>query len=142
MISDAGARRLDQIPRQLRVSDLHSITESANGSIGNWESTLLTSSDTRANCILLACTWSTSLEQLERGSQIEYYVEARDLSTVSTGVNSVTSTTSSFEVGDPNKVFIVEWYDAQIAYSDQNKCTFQVLMHDVTMKSNSMIQDV
>ena len=134
VISDAGAppSGLDTTPTKgVGPTFYHRITD-ANGSIGNWESTLLTSSDTRANCILLACTWSTSLEQLERGSQIEYYVEARDLSTVSTGVNSVTSTTSSFEVGDPNKVFIVEWHDAQIAYSDQNKCTFQVLMYDVT----------
>ena len=62
---------------------------------------------------------------MERGSQVEYYMEARDLSTVAAGVNVITTSTTTFEVGDPNKVFIVEWHDAQYGYSTANKCTFK-----------------
>ena len=104
----------------------------ADGTQGNWVSTLLNPSDARANCALSACTWSVTLEDLERDSQLEYYMEARDVSTVAAGVNTVTTSTTTFEVGDPTKIFVVEWHDAQYRTSTSNRCTFQVLMYDVT----------
>ena len=81
-------------------------------------------------CNAAKCDWSTDLEDLERGSTVDYYVTATDLSTVSTGVNTNTSSTNSFEVGDPNKMFVVEWHD--MGYTSTYTCTYQVLMYDVT----------
>ena len=102
----------------------------ADGTVNNWNSAVLSPSSTRAACETATCDWSTSLEDLERGSQVEYYVTVSDISTVSTGVNTNTTSTNSFEVGDPNKIFVVEWHD--LGYSTQYQCTFQVLMYDVT----------
>ena len=103
----------------------------ANQTVGNWVSKLLSPlSKTRAQCVSASCDWSTSLEDLERGSTVEYYVTAKDISIATSGTNSITSTATSFEVGDPNKVFIVEWHD--LGYSSYDVCTFQLLMYDVT----------
>ena len=70
------------------------------------------------------------MEDLERGSQVEYYITVTDISTAATGTNTNTTTTNSFEVGDPNKMFIVEWHD--LGYTSSYQCTFQVVMYDVT----------
>ena len=133
-ISDGGAppSGVDTTPSLGVGPTLYYRQTGADGTVYTWNSTLLNPSDSRANCILSACDWSATLEDMERGSQVEYYMEARDKSTVAAGVNVITTSTTTFEVGDPNKVFIVEWHDAQYGYSTSNKCTFQVLMYDVT----------
>ncbi|MAK77769.1 MAG: hypothetical protein CL992_00600, partial [Euryarchaeota archaeon] len=103
----------------------------ANGTQGNWNSKVLSPvGKARSACEAAKCDWSTDLEDLERGSTVDYYVTATDLSTVSTGVNTNTTSTNSFEVGDPNKVFVVEWHD--MGYTSTYTCTYQVLMYDVT----------
>ena len=103
----------------------------ADGTVGTWTSKVLSPvSKTRAECVTAQCDWSTSLEDLERSSSIEYYATAVDISTASTGTNSNTTSTTTFEVGDPNKVFIVEWHD--MGYTSTYTCTYQVLMYDVT----------
>jgi len=83
------------------------------GSAGSWVSSAMTqeSGKTRAQCSLGACTWSADIEDLEVNDTVEYYFTARDTSTVSSGINVNTSSTYSFERGDPNKVFVVEWRD-------------------------------
>ena len=103
----------------------------ANGTAGSWDSKILSTTD-RAGCATApSCDWTTSLQDLERGSTIEYYVTVKDTSTAATGTNSNTTSTNSFSVGDPNKVFVIEWHD--MGYSGYtNLCTFQVLMYDVT----------
>ena len=97
-----------------------------------WSSMGLTqeSGKTRAQCAGVGCTWSAAIPTLERGDEIEYYVTAQDTSTVSSGVNTVTSSTNSFEVGDPNKMMIIEWRD--MGYTTSYLCTYQVVMYDVT----------
>ena len=104
----------------------------AGGTAGSWTSALLTqeSGKTRDQCSSAGCTWSYDITSLERGDTVEYYMTARDLSTVPTGVNVVTTSTESFEVGDPNKMFIVEWRD--MGYSTWDLCTYQLIMYDVT----------
>jgi plastocyanin len=102
----------------------------ADGTVGTWTSKVLSPSDTRANCATAQCDWSTSLEDMERSSSVEYYATSVDVSTASSGTNSNTTSTSSFEVGDPNKVFVVEWHD--MGYTQSYTCTYQVLMYDVT----------
>jgi len=103
----------------------------ADGTVGTWTSKLLSPvTKTRTQCEIAACDWTTDLNDLERSSSIEYYVKATDLSIATTGTNTNTTTTTSFEVGDPNKVFIVEWHD--LGYTSNYQCTFQVLMYDVT----------
>jgi FlaG/FlaF family flagellin (archaellin) len=110
----------------------HRITPDG-GSAGSWVSTVLTqeSGKTRAQCKLAACTWSASIEDLEVNDTVEYYFSSRDVSTVSAGINTNTSSTYSFERGDPNKVFVVEWHDMSY-YSYNQKCTVQALFYDVT----------
>ena len=97
-----------------------------------WTSASMTqqSGKTRAQCADSACTWSYEIAGLERGNSYEYYMTAEDTSTASSGINSVTSATNSFEVGDPNKMFIIEWRD--MGYTNSYLCTYQVVMYDVT----------
>ena len=102
----------------------------ADGTVNAWTSAVLSPSGTRAACVMASCDWSTSLEDLERGSQVEYYITVKDISTAATGTNTNTTTTNSFEVGDPNKIFVVEFHD--MGYTSTYTCTYQVLMYDVT----------
>jgi hypothetical protein len=76
----------------------------------------------RADCALSQCTWSADVEDLEVNDTVEYYFTSRDTSTVSAGINVNTSSTYSFERGDPNKVFVVEWHDRQY-YTYGTECT-------------------
>ena len=104
----------------------------ADGTVNGWNSKVLSPSSTRTVCETSSCDWSTSLEDLERGSELEYFVTATDKSIASTGVNTNNTSSAgwSFEVGDPNKVFVVEWHD--VGYTNTYTCTYQVLMYDVT----------
>jgi hypothetical protein len=97
-----------------------------------WTSVGLTqqSGKTRAQCAGSGCTWSADMSGLERGDSYEYYITAQDTSTASAGINTVTSSTNSFEVGDPNKMMIIEWRD--MGYTNSYLCTYQVVMYDVT----------
>ena len=103
------------------------------GTAGSWTSSVMTpeSGKTRSECTTASCDWSADVEDLERGDTVEYYMTAQDVSTVATGVNSVTSSTESFSVGDPNKMFIVEWRDMQYTNS-ADRCTYQAVFYDVT----------
>jgi hypothetical protein len=104
----------------------------ANGTVGSWTSTLLSqeSGKTRAQCETIECTWSYELQDLERGSTVEYYLKAQDISPAASGVNVNNTSTYSFEVGDPNKMFIIEWHD--MGYTSTYTCTYQAVMYDVT----------
>jgi len=104
----------------------------ADGTVNGWTSKVLSPSSTRATCELSACDWTATLEDLERNSSLEYYVVATDTSVAATGVNTNNTSSAgwSFSVGDPNKVFIVEWHD--VGYTQTYTCTYQVLMYDVT----------
>ncbi len=110
----------------------HRITPDG-GSAGSWTSTPMSqqSDKTRAQCSLGACTWSADIEDLEVNDTVEYYFTARDTSTVSSGINSNTSSTYSFQRGDPNKIFVVEWRDLSY-YTYGQLCTVQALFYDVT----------
>ena len=100
------------------------------GSAGSWTAVVMTqeSGSTRAQCVLSSCDWSANVEDLERGDSVEYYLKAQDVSTVA--VNTKTTTTETFSVGDPNKMFIVEWRD--MGYSTTDTCTYQAVFYDVT----------
>ena len=109
----------------------HRITPDG-GSAGSWVSTVMDADKTvRDDCQLAQCTWSAEIEDLEVNDTVEYYFTARDTSTVSQGINVNTSSTYSFERGDPNKVFVVEWRD-RAYYTYNQYCTVQALFYDVT----------
>lgn len=97
-----------------------------------WNSIGMTqeSGKTRAQCATAGCTWSADIPTLERGDNTEYYMTAQDTSTAATGINTVSTSTSSFEVGDPSKMMIIEWRD--MGYTTSYLCTYQVVMYDVT----------
>ena len=103
------------------------------GSAGSWVSEVLNApaGKSRTDCQLAECTWSATIEDLEVNDTVEYYYSSQDTSYVSSGINSVTSSTYSFERGDPNKVFVVEWHDMSY-YTYNQKCTVQALFYDVT----------
>ena len=110
----------------------HRITPDG-GTAGSWTSTAMSqeAGKTRAQCALAACTWSADIEDLEVNDTVEYYFKSQDVSTVSSGINTNTSSTYSFERGDPNKVFVVEWRDMAY-YTYGQLCTVQALFYDVT----------
>ena len=103
------------------------------GSAGSWSNAAMSqeAGKTRAQCALAACTWSADIEDLEVNDTVEYYFKAQDVSTVSQGINTNTSQTYSFERGDPNKVFVIEWRD-RAYYTYGQLCTVQALFYDVT----------
>ena len=84
----------------------------------------------RTDCVDAECDWSVEITTFERGDYITYYATAVDTSTVASGTNSVQTTASSFEVGDPNMMLIVEWRD--MGYNTQYLCDYQVIFYDVT----------
>ena len=84
----------------------------------------------RTDCTDAECQWSAELNNLERGDYITYYATSVDTSTASSGTNTQTTTSSSFEVGDPNMMLIVEWRD--MGYNTQYLCDYQVIFYDVT----------
>ena len=81
----------------------HRVTP-AGGTASSWVPTAMTqeSGKTRAQCALAACTWSAGVEDLEVNDTVEYYFTSRDVSTVSQGININTSSTYSFDRGDPS----------------------------------------
>ena len=85
---------------------------------------------TRAQCSLAACDWAADIEDLNTSDYVEYYITAEDVSPDVSTPNSVQTTATSFEVGDPNKMFIVEWHD--MGYTSAYLCTYQVVFYDVT----------
>ena len=103
------------------------------GTAGSWTSEVMSpgTGTTRTQCVLAACTWTADIEDLDRGDTVEYYMTSQDVSIVASGVNSVTTSTESFAVGDPNKMFIVEWRDMQYTNSN-DRCTYQAVFYDVT----------
>ena len=84
----------------------------------------------RSECADASCQWSAEITTFERGDYITYSAFAVDTSTVSGGTNSITTSSNSFEVGDPNMMLIVEWRD--MGYNSQYLCDYQVIFYDVT----------
>jgi hypothetical protein len=113
----------------------YEITASGATPTGTWTQILLTpEGGNPSDCALASCDWTYSLEGLERGSTVTYYASARDMSVVggasNNGANTASTTTNSFEVGDPNMVFVVEWHD--MGQTRTVSCSFQALFYDVT----------
>mgnify|MGYP000013462230 CR=1 FL=1 len=110
----------------------HRITPDG-GTAGSWTSTVMDqeAGNQRADCKLKECIWSADVEDLEVNDTVEYYFTSRDVSTVASGINANTSSTYSFERGDPNKVFVVEWHDMSY-YTYGQLCTVQAHFYDVT----------
>ena len=110
----------------------HRITPDG-GSAGSWVSTAMSqqSDKSRSECALAVCSWSAEIDDLEVNDTVEYYFTVRDTSTVPSGVNVNTSSTYSFQRGDPTKVFVVEWRDLSY-YTYGQLCTVQALFYDVT----------
>ena len=110
----------------------HRITPDG-GSAGTGVSTVMDheAGNARADCSLKECTWTADIEDLEVNDSVEYYFTARDVSTVSAGININTSSTYSFERGDPSKIIAVEWHDMSY-YTYGYDCTVQALFYDVT----------
>jgi len=108
------------------------ITDEA-GVAGSWisEAMVTGTSPSRTECAGTICTWTADIDDLDRGDTVEYYLTAQDNSTVASGVNSVTTSTESFSVGDPTKMFIVEWRDMQYT-NNADRCTYQAVFYDVT----------
>ena len=84
----------------------------------------------RSECAGAECQWSAEITTFERGDYITYSAFAVDTSTASGGTNSITTSSNSFEVGDPNMMLIVEWRD--MGYNTQYLCDYQVIFYDVT----------
>ena len=85
----------------------------------------------RDDCQLSTCTWTAKIEDLNVSDTVDYYFKVRDNSTVASGQNENHTGTYSFERGDPNKVFIVEWRD-RTSFTGSESCTVQALFYDVT----------
>ena len=113
----------------------------AGGTPGLFYSLLMspTAGTSRASCALeTTCTWSADIninkdtgEEIERGSSVSYYLTAQDVSNASSSPNTVTTTTETYMIGDPTKMFIVEWRD-QYYSSEAWTCSYQAVFYDVT----------
>ena len=114
------------------VDEQPTLHYSING--GTWQSQLLTPEMAGTACAGVVCDWTYTLENLDRGDNVSYYATARDTSTVGgangNSANVNTTSTYSFEVADPNLMFIVEWHD--MSASSTTGCTFQAVLYDTT----------
>ena len=111
----------------------YTITD-ADGTVGSQQTKVLTPSDTRSACELKECVWAATVSDLPRGGSVAYNMRAEDTSAAgsgtSYGANVVTTASNSFDIGDPNKVFVIEWHD--IGFNYQYTCNVQVKLYDVT----------
>jgi plastocyanin/FlaG/FlaF family flagellin (archaellin) len=113
----------------------YEISAAGSSATGTWTEILLTPEGGNANdCVLAPCDWTYTLDDVERGSTVTYKASARDTSVVGgtsgSGANVNITNTYSFEVGDPNMVFVVEWHDMGVTRTVS--CSFQALFYDVT----------
>ena len=127
-IADAG-----DPPSGLNVNQTLNEGPTLHYSVNNGSTTSILLSPvgkTRSECAAGTCDWAATVNTFERGDYVEYYATSVDESTVSAGVNTETTTSNTFEVGDPNMMLIVEWRD--MGYNTQYLCDYQVIFYDVT----------
>jgi hypothetical protein len=127
-IADAG-----DPPTGLNVNQTLNEGPTLHYSVNNGSTTSILLSPvgkTRSECAAGTCDWAATVTTFERGDYVEYHATSADESTVSTTPNSETTTSNTFEVGDPNMMLIVEWRD--MGYNTQYLCDYQVIFYDVT----------
>lgn len=98
------------------------------GSWSGWTRRAMTqeSGMTRAQCEMTHCDWSASIPGTDRGNSVEYTIHVQD------NKNNWQNTSAfSYEIGQPTKVFTVEWHDMNCYYVSY-LCNYQVRMYDVT----------
>lgn len=94
-----------------------------------WISSVLSpSGQTRQECKMSECQWSSIVKNLEPDDIVEYYVTAKDTSVVASGVNTKTTTISTVTVKNPEKMLVVEWHN--IGYL--RGCTIQLILYEGT----------
>ena len=95
---------------------------------GSWTARIMAPAGgaTRTQCTLGSCDWSTTIPGQSVNSTVEYHVTTRDVKD-----NNVTSATTSYQIGSPNKVLVFEWSDMN-GVSRDYLINYQVRLYDVT----------
>ncbi|RUA00561.1 MAG: hypothetical protein DSY88_10675 [Candidatus Poseidoniales archaeon] len=81
---------------------------------------------TRAQCDQTPCDWTASIPGTDRTNSVEYTIHVQDNLN-----NWANSSAFSYTIGQPTKVFTVEWHDMNCYYTS-DICNYQVKMYDVT----------
>ena len=96
---------------------------------GSWTARIMAPAGgaTRTQCTFESCDWSTTIPGQSVNSTVEYHVTTRDVKD-----NNVTSATTSYQIGSPNKVLVFEWSDINSGFSSSYLINYQVRLYDVT----------
>ena len=98
------------------------------GSWSGWTTrSLAPTSSARASCEMGSCAWSTTLPGTDRGNSVEYTLHAKD-----NNGNWNNTTTMSYDIATPTKVFVIEWHDMTSGFSQGYNVNYQVRLYDVT----------
>ena len=80
----------------------------------------------RSSCVN-ACTWTTTIPGTDRGNTVEYTLHAVD-----NNGNWNNTTAVSYDIGEPTKVFVIEWHDMTAGFNSGYNVNYQVRLYDVT----------
>ncbi|MBO57396.1 MAG: hypothetical protein CMA77_00135, partial [Euryarchaeota archaeon] len=83
--------------------------------------------NSRSMCEYSDCDWQAVIPGTDRGNTVEYKLSVQD------NLNNWNNTsTFTYEIGTPTKVFTVEWHDQTCGYNNQWHCSWQLKFYDVT----------
>ena len=80
-----------------------------------------------SDCELNSCAWTAQIPGTDRGNSVEYWIHARDKEG-----NTASTSTTSYTLATPTKVFVVEWHDMNCGFGQQYKCSWQIRLYDTT----------
>jgi len=97
------------------------------GTWSSWTDRAMSPDAARSSCVMLTCTWTTTIPGTDRGNSVEYTLHAVD-----NNGNWNNTTAYSYTVGTPTKVFVIEWHDMTAGFNSGYNVNYQVRLYDQT----------
>ena len=133
-ISDAGdppmglnTNATDQGDGLVAPSMKYRVYDAEAGSWSSWTERAMSPDAAASACVTVACTWTTTIPGTDRGNTVEYTLHAVD-----NNGNWNNTTAVSYDIGEPTKVFVIEWHDMTAGFNSGYNVNYQVRLYDVT----------
>ena len=133
-INDAGdppvglnTNATDQGDGLVAPSMKYRVYDAEAGSWSSWAERSMSPDAAPSSCIVNACTWTTTIPGTDRGNTVEYTLHAVD-----NNGNWNNTTAVSYDIGEPTKVFVIEWHDMTAGFNSGYNVNYQVRLYDVT----------
>ena len=118
-INDAGdppvglnTNATDQGDGLVAPSMKYRVYDAEAGSWSSWAERSMSPDAAPRSCIVNACTWTTTIPGTDRGNTVEYTLHAVD-----NNGNWNNTTAVSYDIGEPTKVFVIEWHDMTAGFN-------------------------